>query len=153
MWAKTSLVLFGQLLVIPNYECHVICTWHSIPNEFSFLFKNALTLKIPRGGMYPLVMDMACIPSIFIKTVQKNLGESWHQPSFPEIVANLLRIIEICHRGCWKWSFIFRMSHHSQKHMLPKAMIRWIKNLICQIFHEKKIRKFWWKLMKWRIFF
>ena len=91
--------------------------------------------------MYPSVTDMACIPSIFIKTVHENLGESWHQPSFSDIVANLLRIIEICHRGCWKWSFIFWMSLHSQKHMLPKAMIRWKKNLIFKIIHEKKNQK------------
>ena len=32
-------------------------------------------------------------------------------------------------------------------------MIRWKKNTICQIFHQIKFRKFWWKLTKWRMFF
>ena len=32
-------------------------------------------------------------------------------------------------------------------------MIRWKKNTICQIFHQIKFRKFWWKLTKWRMNF
>ena len=39
---------------------------------------------------------MACMPSIFIKILKK-IGESWHQWSFSNIVANVLKMIEIGH--------------------------------------------------------
>ena len=76
----------------------------------------------------------------------------WADPSF-QIVPNLLRVIEICHRGHWKLSSIFRMLHHSQKNVLPKVMIRWKKTRFVRSFIKKKFRKFWWKLMKLRICF
>ena len=49
---------------------------------------------------------------------------------------------------CWKRSSIFQTSHPSKKSMLPKANDLRKKKTICQIFHQKKIRKFWWKLKK-----
>ena len=94
--------------------------------------------KKPRGGFCPSSTDMAFIPSIFIKTSQFFVGESWHQSSFSKIVATLLRMIEIGHKGCWKWSPIFQVSHLSQRNMFPKAMIRCKKNPICLIFHQKR---------------
>jgi hypothetical protein len=57
-----------------------------------------------------------------------------------------LRVIEIGPRGRRKRSSIFQLLHPSQKNMLPKANDQNKKKRICQIFHQKKIRKFWWKL-------
>ena len=39
------------------------------------------------------------------------------------------------------WSSMFRTKHPGQKNMLPKGMIRWKKNPICQIFHRNFFQK------------
>ena len=59
-----------------------------------------------RLSMYPSSTDMACIPSIFLKTSEMFFGESWHQSSFSKIVAKLLRMIKIGQKillWCMNW--------------------------------------------------
>ena len=39
-------------------------------------------------------------------------GANWHQSSLSKIICTFFVDDHNCHRGCWKWSSIFLISHH-----------------------------------------
>ena len=58
-----------------------------------------LTPGVGVGGIHPSSMDMACIPSIFIKTFQFFFGESCLKSAFTKKFFGKIRMIEMGPRG------------------------------------------------------
>ena len=122
--------------------------------KISYAYSFMLTLKTAGvGGFNPSSADMACMPSIFIKTSQLFFVESCWISAFTKIFLGKLRMLEVGPRGRWKRSSIFQSSHPSQKNMLSKANKQKEKEDDLQDLSPKKIRKYWWKLKKWQTFF
>ena len=112
------------------------------PIYFTRHILSSLTLKTAGGGCGKTsVADMACMPSIFIKTSQIFFVESCWISAFTKKFFGKLRLLEVGPRGRWKRSSIFQSSHPSKKSMLPKANEQRKKKTICEIFHQKKIQK------------
>ena len=98
--------------------------------------------KKPGGGrILPVGADIACIPSIFIKTSQIVFGKSSLISAFAKKFGEVENDINKP-RGRWKRPSIFQMSHLNKKIMLPKANEQRKKKRICQVFHKKKSESF-----------
>ena len=104
------------------------------------------------GGFCPPITDMACIPSVFIKT-PLIFGESCSMSAFTKDFLGKLRMIELGPRGRWKRSSIFQTSHPSKKVCSQKLTIKGKKDNLFDLSRKKKNQKFWWKLKKCRTFF
>ena len=99
-----------------------------------------LTPGVGVGGIHPSSMDMACIPSIFIKTFKFFFGESGLMSAFTKIFFGKLRMIEIGPRGRWKGASIFQASHPSKKVCTQKLTITGKRRRFVKSF-TKKIQK------------
>ena len=83
------------------------------------------------GGWFnPSSMDMACIPSIFIKTSQFFFDESCLISAFTKIFFGKLRTLKLGPRGRWKRASIFQTSQPSKKSSTTSGYALNLKALI-----------------------
>ena len=92
---------------------------HSLYN-----FINSATVALGCGKTWLVFLQFSS------KLLKFCFGESWHQSSFSNMVANLLRIIKIGTGGAESGHPFIRIRILT-KQRLPKVMIRWKKNPFC----------------------